>query len=63
MKDLTEAISSNALATETEPGYVSVWGAKAILSRVYLNMMYLVMEFAVERLDIAIVGGIHFLGL
>ena len=38
VKDLTEAISSNALATETEPGYVSVWGAKAILSRVYLNM-------------------------
>ena len=38
VKDLTEAICSNALATETEPGYVSVWGAKAILSRVYLNM-------------------------
>lgn len=38
VKDLTEAISSNALATETEPGYVSVWGAKAILSRVSLNM-------------------------
>lgn len=38
VKDLTEAISSNALATETEPGYVSVWGAKVILSRVYLNM-------------------------
>lgn len=38
VKDLTEAISSNALATKTEPGYVSVWGAKAILSRVYLNM-------------------------
>ena len=38
VKDLTEAISSNALTTETEPGYVSVWGAKAILSRVYLNM-------------------------
>ena len=38
VKDLTEAISSNALATETEPGYVSVRGAKAILSRVYLNM-------------------------
>lgn len=38
VKDLTEAISSNALAAETEPGYVSVWGAKAILSRVYLNM-------------------------
>ena len=38
VKDLTEAISSNALATETEPGYVSAWGAKAILSRVYSNM-------------------------
>ena len=38
VKDLTEAISSNALATETKPGYVSVWGAKAILSRVYLTM-------------------------
>lgn len=38
VKDLTEAINSNALATETKPGYVSVWGAKAILSRVYLNM-------------------------
>lgn len=38
VKDLTEAISSNALATETKPGYVSVLGAKAILSRVYLNM-------------------------
>ena len=38
LKDLTEAINSNALATETTPGYVSVWGAKAILSRVYLNM-------------------------
>ena len=38
IKDLTDAINSNALATETTPGYVSVWGAKAILSRVYLNM-------------------------
>lgn len=38
VKDLTDAINSNALATETTPGYVSVWGAKAILSRVYLNM-------------------------
>lgn len=36
--DLTEAIGSGALATDAEPGYVSVWGAKAILSRVYLNM-------------------------
>ena len=38
IKDLTDAINSNALATETTPGYVGVWGAKAILSRVYLNM-------------------------
>ena len=38
IKDLTEAISSGNLAKETEPGYVSVWGAKAILSRVYLHM-------------------------
>lgn len=38
LKDLDEAIKSGALTTETEPGYVSVWGAKAILSRVYLNM-------------------------
>lgn len=38
VKDLDEAIKSGALTTETEPGYVSVWGAKAILSRVYLNM-------------------------
>lgn len=38
VKDLDEAIKSGALTTETDPGYVSVWGAKAILSRVYLNM-------------------------
>ncbi len=38
IKDLTEAINSNALETEADPGYVTVWGAKAILSRVYLNM-------------------------
>lgn len=38
VKDLTDAISSGALTTETEPGYVSLWSAKAILSRVYLNM-------------------------
>lgn len=38
VKDLTDAISSGALATEAEPGYVSLWSAKAILSRVYLNM-------------------------
>ena len=38
VKDLTNAINSGNLAKESEPGYVSVWGAKAILSRVYLNM-------------------------
>ncbi len=38
LNDLNDAINSGALATETEPGYVSVWGAEAILSRVYLNM-------------------------
>lgn len=38
VKDLTEAISSGALATKSTPGYVNLWGAKAILSRVYLNM-------------------------
>ncbi len=38
VKDLTEAINSGALETEKDPGYVTVWGAKAILSRVYLNM-------------------------
>ena len=38
VKDLTEAINSGALATKSTPGYVNLWGAKAILSRVYLNM-------------------------
>lgn len=38
IKDLTEAINSNALATKSTPGYINLWGAKAILSRVYLNM-------------------------
>ena len=38
VKDLTEAINSNALATKSTPGYVNLWGAKAILSRVYLHM-------------------------
>lgn len=38
VNDLKDAIASNALATEATPGYINVWGAKAILSRVYLNM-------------------------
>lgn len=38
IKDLTEAINSKALATKSTPGYVNLWGAKAILSRVYLHM-------------------------
>ena len=38
VKDLNDAINSGALATKSTPGYVNLWGAKAILSRVYLNM-------------------------
>ena len=38
IKDLTEAINSNALSTEKTLGKFNVWGAKALLSRVYLNM-------------------------
>lgn len=38
LKDLNEAISSNTLPETSDPGYLTVWGAKAILSRVYLNM-------------------------
>lgn len=38
IKDLTEAINSGTLEKESDPGYVTLWGAKAILSRVYLNM-------------------------
>lgn len=37
IKDLTEAISSNALATDITNGYFNVWGAKALLTRVYLT--------------------------
>lgn len=38
VKDLNDAISSNALSQKQSPGYVNIWGAKAILSRVYLHM-------------------------
>lgn len=42
IKDLTEAISANALPTtvdnENPAGYLTQWAAKALLSRVYLNM-------------------------
>lgn len=38
VKDLNDAINSGALVTKSTPGYVNLWGAKAILSRVYLNM-------------------------
>jgi tetratricopeptide (TPR) repeat protein len=38
IKDLTEAINSETLATERTPGYINLWAAKAILCRVYLYM-------------------------
>lgn len=38
IKDLTEAISSNALPTTITDGYMNVWSAKALLTRVYLTM-------------------------
>lgn len=38
LKDLDEAINSGALAEEATPGYLNVWAAKALLSRVYLTM-------------------------
>ncbi len=37
IKDLTEAISSGALAEDKTQGYINVWAAKALLSRVYLT--------------------------
>lgn len=37
LADLNDAISSGALAEDAEAGYVGLWGAKAILSRVYLH--------------------------
>ena len=38
LKDLKEAIASGALAEDATPGYLNVWAAKALLSRVYLTM-------------------------
>lgn len=38
LKDITEAIESGALPTGATPGYINVWTAKALLSRVYLSM-------------------------
>lgn len=36
-KDLTEAIASGALSEDQVPGYVNLWVAKGLLSRVYLT--------------------------
>ena len=38
LKDLNDAINSKALSTANTKGYIDVWGAKAILSRVYMTM-------------------------
>lgn len=38
LKDLNDAVNSKALSTDNTPGYIDVWGAKAILSRVYMTM-------------------------
>lgn len=38
LKDLEDAINSGALEEEATPGYLNVWAAKALLSRVYLTM-------------------------
>lgn len=38
LEDLTDAINSNNLPTDFTPGYINVWAAKAILTRVYLTM-------------------------
>lgn len=38
IKDLTEAIDSNALLEETTRAYVNKWAAEALLMRVYLTM-------------------------
>lgn len=38
VKDLTEAIDSEALVDDQLVGYINVWAAKALLSRVYLTM-------------------------
>lgn len=38
VKDLTEAIDSKALSSLKMTGYLNVWAAKALLTRVYLTM-------------------------
>lgn len=38
VKDLTEAIDSKALSTKKLVGYMNVWAAKALLTRIYLTM-------------------------
>ncbi|MDR0962292.1 MAG: RagB/SusD family nutrient uptake outer membrane protein [Mediterranea sp.] len=38
VKDLTEAIDSKALETKKQQGYLNLWAAKALLTRVYLYM-------------------------
>lgn len=38
LKDLTEAISSNALPKSKTQGYINQWAAEALLTRVYLTM-------------------------
>jgi len=38
LKDLNDAIDSNALPTDVTTGYLNVWAAKALLIRVYLSM-------------------------
>ena len=38
LKDLTEAINSNALTEDKDQGYINVWAAKTLLARVYLTM-------------------------
>lgn len=38
LKDLTDAISSQALPENKTQGYINLWAAKALLTRVYLTM-------------------------
>lgn len=38
LKDLNAAINSGFMATKATKGYINVWAAKSILSRVYLTM-------------------------
>ena len=38
VKDMTEAIGSGFMETKKNNGYITLWTAKALLSRVYMNM-------------------------